>query len=114
MTRLSGAHIAAVAIGTWLDVYEVNNVVSQPYRANVVAVKRFDQLSNDTTGRKQIRDIICNSERIDVLRLWLRWSRINESIKELNKTEEAKNWPGPKTSSRKSNTVFGLLRGYGI
>jgi hypothetical protein len=64
-TRLAGVHIAAVAIGNWLDVYEMDNVVSRPYQSNVVAVRRFEQLTNNTAAQKQVHDIICGSELTD-------------------------------------------------
>lgn len=60
--RLAGIQIAAVAVGGWLDVYELDNVVSQPYRSKVVTVDRFDDLQNTTDARRQVHDIICASE----------------------------------------------------
>jgi hypothetical protein len=64
LSRRTGVHIAAVAIGNWLDMYEIDNVVSQPYSLNVITVNRFEQLSNNTIAQTNVVNIIQGSESL--------------------------------------------------
>lgn len=60
--RMAGIHIAAVAIGNWFNVFEIDNVVSPPHQINAITVDHFDELLN-TTGAAldALHNIICSS-----------------------------------------------------
>ena len=53
------ATIVAIGVGNWLSMYELNNVASYPYQANVIFVNNFTVLQSFSA---KLRDVICLSK----------------------------------------------------
>lgn len=57
-----GVHIVVIAVGIWLNFYEVKNVASWPHNDTVLYVESFQMLSKDN-GTPLI-ELICNSKQL--------------------------------------------------
>ena len=68
LCRRSEIYVIVLAIGNWLNLYEVNNIASQPYSKNVIFLNDYQSLNNSISG---IRNLYCNSKLafIDVVTL---------------------------------------------
>lgn len=59
-TKKAGIRIVGVGIGNWLNVYEIQNMVSSPYQMNMLNVSNFDQLSTAEV-QEDIHNVICSN-----------------------------------------------------
>ena len=57
--KAAGVHVMSVAIGNWLNIYELQAIASYPVDRNLIRVNNFDALNNIVFT---IKDAVCDSK----------------------------------------------------
>jgi Mg-chelatase subunit ChlD len=59
LLRKAKCQVVTVGIGGWLNMYELQNIASQPYKHNSITVSSFSAL--DSTVRDNVHNLICSN-----------------------------------------------------
>ena len=58
-----GIHIIVVAVGNWLNVFEINNMASWPHDRNTFFYRNFESLQNaNNDDLHRLHDLVCSSK----------------------------------------------------
>ena len=62
--KTSGIHIITMALGGWLDEYELKSIASHHWETNLIEAEFYDELNNFI---QPLRNLICNSKSVFIV-----------------------------------------------